>query len=256
MSDTSTVERRNRLTHLLAAQGGVKVGELAARFGVSTETIRRDLLFLESKGIARKGHGGAVAAGALLELETPFIKKSLENTEAKAAIALAALALIPEGGVVFLDAGTTVHALARLLAQRSGLTVVTNSIQAAQVVAATGNELFFAGGRIRPSSQAAVGAWGREAFAATAADIAFLGADGIRLDDGPCTAAMEEAEIKAAMIRGAKRRILLCDAAKFGHRGLFRFCGWDDLDAVVTDAALAEGPRAALEGRVDLIVAG
>ncbi len=245
MNEVSSLDRRNKLAQLIMSQGGVKVGELASKFGVSTETIRRDLIFLERKGFARKGHGGAVAMGSLLEMETPFAKKTYINMEAKTAIATRALQLVKPGDVVFLDAGSTVFLVAKLMAQMEGLTIFTNNINAAQAISASANEVYLVGGKIRPSSQAAVGMWCKMALESVTADVAFLGADGIRIAGGPCTASMDEADIKRAMIENSKKKYLLCDQTKFERNGLFQFANWGELDAVIIDAAL---PCDQLEG--------
>lgn len=220
------------------SRGGVKVGELASMFGVSTETIRRDLIFLDKKGFARKGHGGAVATGSLLELETPFTNKTNINLEAKTAIARRALQLVKPGNVVFLDAGSTVFLAAKLLAQMEGLTVFTNSINAAQAISASGNEIYLVGGKIRPSSQAAVGMWCKTALESIVADVAFLGADGIRIAGGPCTASLDEADIKRTMVEQSKEKYLLCDHTKFERNGLFQFATWSDFNAILVDSVL------------------
>ena len=108
-----TVERRNEIAALLLRDGNLKAGELAKRFSVSTETIRKDLIYLDEQGIAQKGYGGAIARSDLIE--RPVVMKEMENMETKAAIAVKALELIPPNGVILLDAGSTTYALAKQL---------------------------------------------------------------------------------------------------------------------------------------------
>lgn len=235
MANPLTLERRNKLAQILVSEGSVKVGKLAEMFNVSTETIRKDLLYLEQEGIARKSHGGAVASNELMELERPFVTKSLENIEIKMKIAQAAMAFIPDNGVVALDAGSTVFSIGKLLALKRGLTVITNSIGIAQILAGTDNSVFLIGGKVRSSSMALVGMWGMEALQSIQVHAAFLGTDGLVLHSGPCTASYEEAEIKKAMLKSATKRILVSDSLKFRNTGLFQFCEWQDLDAVITD---------------------
>ena len=101
----------------------MKASSLAEHFGVSTETIRKDLIYLESQGIAQKSYGGAIASSELL-LERPIAQKEMERMEIKTAIAERAASMIPRNGVIFLDAGSTTYALARLLRLREDLTVL------------------------------------------------------------------------------------------------------------------------------------
>ena len=76
MASSLTIERRNKLAQILIAEGSVKVGKIAEMFGVSTETIRKDLIYLDKKGIATKGHGGAIASGNILAIEQPLALKN------------------------------------------------------------------------------------------------------------------------------------------------------------------------------------
>jgi DeoR family fructose operon transcriptional repressor len=160
MSLLSTEDRRNRLAEILISQGSVKVGVLADSFDVSTETIRKDLIYLESKGIVRKSHGRAVPASNFLDIERPFEKKNIEKTDIKNRIAQAAIDLIPDKGVLILDTGSTVYSLARLLVLKKGLTIFTNSISNVQAIAGSENDVYILGGKIRSTSMASVGSWG------------------------------------------------------------------------------------------------
>lgn len=228
-------KRRQLLTRQLAERGGVAVGDMARQFGVSTETIRKDLIFLEQQGLALKSHGGAVPAGDLLE--RPTVIKGAENPDAKAEIARTAREMIPDNAIVLMDAGSTTFALAQLVAEMEGVTVFTNSVPIMSLLGPTNNHVFCVGGQLRGSSMAAAGAWTVSAVRGIRVDVAFLGTDGFEDLAGPSSASYEEVQFKAAAVEVSSCSIILSDHSKFTHRGLFQFCGWRDVYALVTDSA-------------------
>lgn len=254
MANALTIERRNKLAQILVSEGKVRVGELADMFDVSTETIRKDLIFLEKEGIARKGHGGAIASGELVE--RPLSSRSLENIEMKLKIAQAALELIPTNGVIILDSGSTIFSIAKLLTIKKGFTVITNSFNVTQILSGTENTVYSLGGEIRGSSLALVGLWTINALNSINADIAFLGTDGFMSCNGPCTASYSEAEVKKAMINRSKKSVVVSDSSKFRRDGLFQFCRWEDIDCLITDADASETEVKKLEKATKIILAG
>lgn len=249
-----TMERRNKLAQLLVSEGSAKVGDLAGLFGVSTETIRKDLLWLEREGYVKKSHGGAMAAGQLLE--RPLAARAAENVEAKGKIALAALALLPGKGTLVLDAGSTTHAIAKQLALRSGFTVFTNSAAILATLSGSRNTVYALGGEMRGSSMALVGMWALRALAEVRADLAFLGTDGFCGRGGPCTASYAEADVKRAMITGSTRAVLVCDSRKFRTDAMVQFCEWGQVDCLVTDDGADRQDIRRVEQLTKIIVAG
>lgn len=248
-----TQERRSEIAGALLSAGRVSAAALARQYGVSTETIRKDLLWLERRGLAQRGYGGAIApAGAP---ERSFLEKATDNREGKRQIALAVPARIPPGATVLLDSGSTVLEAARVLAGRSDLTFFTNSLQAAQLLAGKGREVFLAGGRVRSSSLAVTGAAAAEALGRVNADIALLGASGFDNGRGPCVESVEEAEMKRALIRAAKSAILLADASKYPLRPRIRFGEWREFDLLITDGGLSGAARSALCAQLEVRVA-
>lgn len=246
-------ERRQLLSRRLAEQGAVAVGEMARTFGVSTETIRKDLIFLEQQGLALKSHGGAIPAGELLERPTAI--KGTENPEAKRGIARAAHELIPDDAIVLIDAGSTNYALAQLLVEREGMTVFTNSVPIMSLLGLTGNSVFCLGGALRPSSMAAAGAWAVDAVRSIRVDIAFLGTDGFNGLAGPSTASYEEVQFKSAVVQSSTSTVVLGDHSKFGYRGLFQFCSWPDIYALVTDSGIPQQEVTSIGQQTRVIVA-
>lgn len=228
-----TAERRNLLAQTIISEGHVSVSEASEKFDVSTETIRKDLIYLEKEGIIKKSRGGAMPTAEVLE--KPVIQKKTENAESKNKIAMKALDLIPPGGNILLDAGTTTLALARLLTLESGLTIFTNSTAALNLLADSQNKVFILGGMVRSSSLAVVGNWANDQLLSINVDVAFIGTDGFKNFSGPATASYEEAEIKKNMLKVSNKNIVLADSSKFATTTPFQFGTWSQVHTLVTD---------------------
>ncbi|MFG6401706.1 MULTISPECIES: DeoR/GlpR family DNA-binding transcription regulator [unclassified Microbacterium] len=237
-------ERHELITHLLREEGRVSVVDLASRFAVTTETVRRDLALLEEDGMLRRVHGGAVAAGRSSTVETPVAERLLRHGDAKRAIGVRALDALEPGfhGSIYLDAGTTTAAVAAALPAhllRSGATaeVVTHSMTIAHGLAGTDLGLTVIGGRVRGLTAAAVGAETVGTIRTLRPDVAFIGTNGVSGAFGLSTPDPDEAAVKAAIISAARRVIVVADAEKFGAELLVRFAGLSDVDVLVADAA-------------------
>ncbi|RLK49386.1 DeoR/GlpR family DNA-binding transcription regulator [Microbacterium telephonicum] len=256
-------ERHEHIAQLIAAEGRVSVVDLARRFDVTTETVRRDLDQLGRTGVVRRVHGGAVSRTRVSTAESSFAERALVRGEAKEAIARAALALMPDdlGGSVYLDAGTTTAALAAHLAAAAQaaapLEVVTHSMTVAHLLAGVaGLQVTAVGGRVRGLTAAAVGAGAVAAVSRLRPDVAFVGTNGLSASLGLSTPDPDEAAVKEAIVRGARRVVVLADSEKFEAELLVSFAPLDEIDVVVTDAAptgpLAEALAAA---GVEVVVA-
>lgn len=244
-------ERRNEIARLLMAEGKVSAQALAERYRVSTETIRKDLLWLEAQGIAQKSYGGAIAAGSLAEKN--FFEKASCQPQEKRRIAKAAAEEIPDGSVVILDSGSTVLEVARKLALRRDIIFFTNSLQTAQLLIEKKCSVNMLGGTIRMSSQAATGMWAMDQLGQLQADWAVLGASGFGEGSaGPCVESMEEAQIKKAMIRAAKQSMVVADASKSRCSASIRFANWSDISMLVTDEDMDSVLRSELENMINL----
>ena len=232
-------DRHNRIVEQVRGAGRVLVAELAERFDVTPETIRRDLTALDRCGALRKVHGGAIPASALPE--TGVTQREQVNTSAKQSIARAALERLgPEPGTtVLVDAGTTTGALARLLPTDRELTIITNSVLTAASLAAVGHtRVRILGGQLRGLTQAAVGSEAVEALSALRVDVALLGANGVSAAHGLSTPDPDEATVKRAMVRSARQVVALVDSTKIGQEHLVSFASLDDVDLLVTDVEL------------------
>jgi DeoR family fructose operon transcriptional repressor len=239
------MERQELIERLLLDEGRVSVIELARRFAVTTETVRRDLDQLERIGALRRVHGGAVSRDRDSTAEPTLAERSRVRSDAKAAIARRALAVVSDRfhGSLYLDAGTTTEAVAaqlpdRLVATGGQVEIVTHAMTLAHTLAGVSDaDLTVIGGRVRTATAAAVGAETVRAIDRLRPDIAFLGTNGISASFGLSTPDPDEAAVKSAIVRAARRVVVVADAEKLGRELLVSFAPLSAIDVLVTDAA-------------------
>lgn len=258
-------ERQRRITELATAHGRVAVSDLAERFHVTSETVRRDLAVLESDGALRRVHGGAVPVDNTSTVERSLEERQTEHQEEKLRIAEAALKLIPASrtGSVLLDAGTTTEQLADLLVHwqpatpGAELLAITNALPIASKLSnGSAVQLQVLGGKVRGLTSAAVGPSTVEQLESLRPDIAFVGANGVHPRFGLSTPDSEEAAVKAAIVRSARRVVALVDSSKLGEEALVRFAGLRDIDTLITNAEPPSDLAAALrEAEVEVVIA-
>lgn len=227
-------ERHTEIVRLLEVDGRVESPMLATRFGISTESVRKDLAQLEARGLLRRVHGGAVpVASSRTELD---VTDRPERAEEKSAIARHALRYVPGSGTILLDAGTTTLRLAEMLPTDTGLVVYTNAMPIGSTLLRRGITVVSLGGRIRPPTMAAVGALTAQALDAINVDVAFLGTNALSFDRGLTTPDPDEADVKRRMLAAAAQRVFLVDSSKFGQTSLAQHATLSDVDVLVTDA--------------------
>lgn len=262
MSETSSTTRAGtRARHAVLLQlirdGVTSVEDLAAESGVSASTVRRDLARLREGGEVARTYGGAMPTERFQERSVS--DSARVRTEAKSAIARLARPLIPSGGRIFLDAGTTCGALARLVAvdeELGPLTVVTRGLETAMVLADVEHvELELVGGRLRRMSHGLVGPLASLALDRMSFDVAFLGADAVDLDRGVGEPTVEETLLKEQVAGISRRTVVLADATKVGVVAP----SWTRLPGpwtLVTDAAPADPPHGPAGADVEVLVSG
>jgi DeoR family transcriptional regulator, fructose operon transcriptional repressor len=251
-------ERQQAMAELVAERGRLSVNVLAEQYDVTTETVRRDLSALERIGLVRRVHGGAVPAHSLAVIESGLGERDRSNTAQKERIARAALdQLPPAGSTVLLDAGSTTSRLASLLPRDLHLVVVTHAVPVAARLAGHAQiELHLLPGRVRTTTQAAVGADTVAALAGLRADVVFLGTNGLSADHGLSTPDHDEAATKRAMLASARRAVVLADASKIGTECTRRFAALDEVDLLVTDTGIEDADHRALtRAGLDVVVA-
>jgi len=251
-------ERQQAIADLVGQRGRVSVVDLAHRFDVTTETVRRDLSALERLNLLRRVHGGAVTAGTLTMMETGLQDRDSANTEQKDRIATAALDLLPTAGAtVLLDAGSTTDRLAGRLPRDRELTIFTHAVPiAARLASYPHVDLHLLPGRVRATTQAAVGTQTVEALAGLRVDIAFMGTNGISVGHGLSTPDRDEAATKSAIIASAQQVVVLADSTKIGLERTVRFAELTDVDVLVTDDGISRADRKAFESAgLDVVIA-
>lgn len=207
-----TSQRKQAILAALKRDGQVVAKAMSEAFGVSEDTVRRDLRELAAEGLLQRVHGGALPASPAM---ADFAHRQQIGPEAKSAIARRAAAMIQPGQVVFIDGGTTCVQLARSLSPTLQATVVTHSPSiAVELVEHPGIEVVLIGGRLFKHSVVAVGAAAMEAIARVRAEIYFMGVTGVHPTAGLSTGDFEEASVKRALIEQAAEVVVLASAEK------------------------------------------
>ncbi|WP_099867551.1 DeoR/GlpR family DNA-binding transcription regulator [Pararhizobium haloflavum] len=235
MSRLGKLERRDRILGQLRLSPHVRISELADQFGVSTETVRRDVDALSRQGLVARAYGGAAAS--TVGFQPPFGERNQRLVDERARIAGRAASLVKPGEVVMIDAGSTTTQFAKALAMLNvPLTVLTNSLSVATTLGQqpTIDMIICPGDFV--ASEAAVYGHETEAFLRRHhADHAFIGASGIA-EAGIMDANRPASAIKRVMIAQARQTTLLIDRSKFEKSYLSIICPLSDLDAVITDS--------------------
>lgn len=244
----TTPRRTQRLTRILdalAGKEGLRVGELAESLGVSAATMRRDLALLESQALIRRSHGGA---SQNLAYELPVRFRDGHQRQSKRRIALACAAAIPRTPqAIALGGGTTTTEVARLLAERKDLTIITNAINIAmELVMRPRLRVIVTGGVMRPASYELVGAWTDHFIASTPISMAVMGVDGISMEGGLTTHDAVEAQTNQRMIEKAERVVVVADRTKVGAVTLAKLADISAVDLLITEAAAPEDEVARL----------
>ena len=251
-------ERQQAIAASVARRGRLSVAEIASDYAVTTETVRRDLTVLERAGVVRRVHGGVVPAAALTMIEIAVAERDRAHAPEKERIAQAGLDLLPEdGATVLLDAGTTLSRFAAHLPHDRKLTVITHAVPiAARLAGQRQIDLRLLPGRVRRTTQAAVGADTVAALADLRVDVAFLGTNGVTSEHGLTTPDPDEAAVKRALVESGRRVVALADASKFGIETAVRFAAPGEIDVLVTDSDVSAMDRRALtKAGIDVVVA-
>ncbi|MEB3371987.1 DeoR/GlpR family DNA-binding transcription regulator [Saccharopolyspora mangrovi] len=245
-------ERRAAILQLAGSSGLTSVEELSTTFGVTASTIRRDLAQLQAAGRLARTYGGAMP----LQHEASLRQRNGEATEAKRAIARWAADQVQPAETILLDSGSTTTALARELAHRSDLTVVTTSITVLHELAHADLQVECLGGALRQLSQGFVGPLTEVALQRRTFDRAFLGADGVTAEHGICEADLEQTRLKELMAGRAEQVYVLVHADKLGQRPFRAHTPLDPRWTLVTDDSADPATAAQFHARgLDLVVA-
>jgi DeoR family glycerol-3-phosphate regulon repressor len=233
-------ERQAEIMARARTDGRVLVDGLAVEFGVTTQTIRRDLNLMSRGGLLTRIHGGAVPATSVTNLDY-VERRNLALTE-KRAIGHHAASLIPDGCSLIINIGTTTEQVAHALRDRRNLFVVTNNINVVNILSGSpAKEIILAGGGVRQSDGAIVGDAAVEFIRKFRVDFAIIGASALDEDGSIMDFDVREVAVARAIAANARRTILVCDHTKFERNAPVRICDLSDIDDFVTDR---EPPRA------------
>lgn len=241
------VERQNRILEIVAERQAVSVDDLCGTLYSSGATIRRDLKILESSGLIRRTHGGAVFIGGGAR-DFPMMLRENENLDLKSRIAEKAFLLIKSGQTLFMDSSSTVCSLAQRIAATPhlrDLRVITNGLKTATILSkAEGVRVYMTGGALRDNAMSLIGTNAQEFASRFHADWAFISCRGVSPDIGITDANEEEANIKQIYIRNAKRTVVLADSSKIGKQFFCKVASigqvWDILSDIAIPTALKE----------------
>lgn len=234
--------RLHEIIDSVEAAKSVSVEELAERFGVSRETIRRDLKTLAAQGRLDVVHGGALKR----EIgDPPFAERARENATGKAAIGRTAAAMVEDGMVALLDSGATTHEIALALAANppKNLAVLATSLRDALTLTRAGVRVTMLGGEVDPDDEATVGLDVIAALPRYRIDLAFVGIGGLTHEGDVTVFSRVAAETRAAMLDAAREGYFVADRSKFGRAGSARIAPARRPAGLVTDVA----PPAALQ---------
>jgi DeoR/GlpR family transcriptional regulator of sugar metabolism len=230
-------ERRQRILELVRSSGAISLRELARQVQTSEVTIRRDLRALAAQGLLDRHHGGAALPGGLSH-EPTYSEKTHVASDAKAAIAALAAALVSDGDAIVVGAGTTTQAFAARLTRHNELTVVTNSLLVATGLAcARGVDVVMTGGTLRGSIHATVGGTTEQALSSVRGTRAFISGNGLTAARGLSTPNLTVAGVDRALAGAAREVVVLADHTKIGTEALLQTVAPEDIQHVVTDDA-------------------
>ncbi len=231
--------RQNEILGIARAEGKVAVEHLADRFGVTVQTIRRDLSELADAGKLDRVHGGAIMPSGVANIG--YEERRSLNAEAKAAIARACAAMIPDNSSLFLNIGTTTEAVARALLQHQNITVVTNNMNVANILVANEScAVILAGGVLRRSDGGLVGDLTTQAIEGFKVDFAIIGASALDADGDLLDFDPQEVRVSRGIIRQSRQTFLVTDTSKLSRSAPVRIASLAQVDAVFVEAPLPE----------------
>jgi DeoR/GlpR family transcriptional regulator of sugar metabolism len=233
-------EREDEIMALLSESEYATVEYLSKKMNISASSIRRDLKNLEERGLVNRSYGGVKLADATGK-RIPFSLRSQENSLLKKQIAKAALSLINEGDVIFLDGSSTALCLADLIPSINGVTVITNGIDVMSCLSNYEVRAYCTGGsKSKDNGAVLVGDYAERFLKDIRADVAFFSVQSIS-DCGDCfDCYAEEVAVRKVMLQNARKKILLCDSSKWNKPSTFYQCNISELDYVVCDRDLNE----------------
>jgi len=233
-------KRHQFILERLKSKGQITIPELIDLTQVSGVTIRKDLKFLEDKGLIFITRGGASLTNPYT-IDRPIYEKATINAEQKKKIAQAAVKLIGENDAIIIGSGTTVFEFAHYLHPTKPLTVITPAIKVTMELCNRPNvEVLQLGGLIRANSSSVAGSYAEYMLDRVSCGVLFIGVDGIDFDFGFSISNLTEANINQKMINASQIVVVLADSSKFGKRGIGKICDLEQVQYIVTDQGISD----------------
>jgi DeoR family transcriptional regulator of aga operon len=233
------MKRHQSILELLEKDNYVSVKLLCDLFKVSAVTIRKDLKFLESKGLLFRTHGGAT-------IENPYIndrhvnEKEKLHVKEKETIASEAVKLINPNDSIMIASGTTMQTFAKALKIEEPLNITTSSLNVSlELTKSPYYKIFQLGGVVRHNSSSITGYFSDRVLENISCHLLFLGVDGIDLNYGCSTSSLEEATLNKKMIASAQKVIVLADSSKFNRKGFGKICDLSEVHQIITDSGIS-----------------
>ena len=237
--------RRNKILEMLEANSTISNTEIMDTFGVSIETVRRDLAYLESRGALERVYGGAVRKN-FINSEPEYVRREQHNKQEKTAISEQAQKYIEDEDTVFFDIGTTVLQIARNVDENKHIKAFTNSLRVATLLSERGCDVFISGGKLREGELSVSGSMAERNMDAFNIDKAFIGAGGITAN-GITDFIESEASLRSRIIKNASKVIVVADHTKFAVRAMCNVCTAADIDVLITDSKAPKNILKSLE---------
>lgn len=246
------LDRQNRILQLINSNGSVRAADMARSMGVSTETIRKDLVTLHKRGLLVKKFGGAVAVHEFGEQSIEA--RARKNRGAKREIARRALDFVDGNSVVFIDSGSTLLYFAEMFPTDRSLALVTNSFKGVEHLVKSNNSVFFVGGEVSEATMATSGMWASHALHTMKIDVAFLGSSGFQSHNGPCSKTFSDIQFKTEVLKNSRRAIVLADSSKFTTNAISMYAEWSNIDMLITNAGAPQELLEAVKAQTEVIV--
>lgn len=247
-----SIDRKDKVLLFIKEAGTASISQMASKFDVSEMTVRRVVHKLADSGLVIRTPGGAMAAPSG-SMEKSFVERSARMASAKDAIGRQAASLVRDGDTVVLDSGTTTRYVARYVASRSNVTVITTSLAALEELAgSTGVQVRLTGGIYRRSSHDLSGNSVVDVLGGLYADKVFFGAAAISFSKGVMNF---DAEMPSVFLRAGRERILVIDSSKIGKEAPYRLCAVEKCDTVITDKGIKAADLGRLRRLTKVVVA-
>lgn len=239
-------ERRSKILGYINKNNRADVGELAEFLRVTEATIRRDLVTLDEQGLVERAHGGALRRDQASVWQISALRERMgARREEKLRIASFMTQLVHDGESLMIDGGSTTLLVAKELAAKKKLLVVTNSPDIGErIIESNDNKAMLTGGELLRETRALIGSAAEQSLQQYRTDKTVLGVSGMLVDEGCFAAIPQEAEIKRLMSLNSSETIIVCDSSKIGVRAFCFICDFTRVDKIVTDTGI---PRKALE---------